>query len=329
MMGSVATMTAGRAATRSGQPLARFAWATLAYNVAVILWGAYVRVTGSGAGCGNHWPLCNGEVVPQNAQTRTLIEFAHRITSGLALVVVFTLLIWCWRKTTKGDWPRYSALAAAILLLNEALLGAGLVLFDYVAKNQSAGRAVFLSLHFGNTLLLLASLALTAQWLSRNERRLRIAAKPWQMTVVSAGLLAVVCVGITGALAALGDTLFPAVSLRSSLTQDFAASSHVLLRLRLLHPVAAVVSALYILWIFVTNPIREMRSRRKLFFLLATLFTQLGLGALNVVLLAPPWLQIVHLLVAELFWITLVLISAELLLEPRETAEVQVPSLLS
>lgn len=308
-------MTASSAAAGREQALARFAWATLAYNVAVILWGAYVRVTGSGAGCGNHWPLCNGDVVPQNAQTQTLIEFAHRITSGLSLIAVFTLLAWCWRKTTKGDWPRYAAAAAAILLLNEAFLGAGLVLFNYVAKDQSAGRGVFLSLHFGNTLLLLASLALTADWLSRGELRLQVAAKPWQVVVISVGLLAVVSVGITGALAALGDTLFPAASLRSSLAQDFSASSHILLRLRLLHPFAAVAAALYILWIFVTSPVRPVRSRRKVVFLLSTLFVQLGLGALNVVLLAPAWLQILHLLTAEMFWITLVLVSAELLFE--------------
>jgi len=312
-------MTASGAATGRGQALARLAWATLAYNVAVILWGAYVRVTGSGAGCGNHWPLCNGDVVPQNGQIQTLIEFAHRVTSGLSLVMVFTLLVWCWRKTTRGAWPRYAAVAAAILLLNEALLGAGLVLFDYVAKDQSAGRAVFLSLHFGNTLLLLASLALTAQWLSRSELRLKVAAKPWQVAVIGVGLLAVVLVGITGALTALGDTLFPAVSLRSSLAQDFAASSHILLRLRLLHPFAAVTAALYILWALVTSPVRPVRSRRKLIFLLSLLLVQLALGALNVLLLAPSWLQILHLLVAELIWITLVLVSGELLFERRES----------
>jgi cytochrome c oxidase assembly protein subunit 15 len=318
-MASVATMTASGAAAGRGQALARFAWATLAYNVAVILWGAYVRVTGSGAGCGNHWPLCNGDVVPQNAQTQTLIEFAHRITSGLSLIMVFALVVWCWRRTAKGDWPRYAAVAAAILLLNEALLGAGLVLFDYVAKDQSAGRAVFLSLHFGNTLLLLASLALTAEWLSRGDLRLKVAAKAWQIGVISVGLLAVVCVGISGALTALGDTLFPAVSLRSSLAQDFAASSHVLLRLRLLHPLVAVAAALYILWIFVTSPVGAVRSRRRLVFLLSLLFVQLGLGALNVALLAPAWLQIVHLLVAELVWVTLILLSAELLFERGES----------
>src|ERR1700754_811182 len=96
--------------------LARFAWFVVAYNVAVIVWGAYVRATGSGAGCGSHWPLCNGQFLPTTPQTQTVIEFTHRVTSGLSLMLVTILLIWCWRRTGKGDWPRYSALTAAVLL---------------------------------------------------------------------------------------------------------------------------------------------------------------------------------------------------------------------
>src|SRR5689334_1905422 len=65
--------------------LSRFAWFVVAYNVAVVVWGAYVRATGSGAGCGSHWPLCNGEFLPSAPQTKTAIEFTHRVTSGLSL----------------------------------------------------------------------------------------------------------------------------------------------------------------------------------------------------------------------------------------------------
>jgi len=103
--------------------VARFAWLTLAYDVGVIVGGAYVRATGSGAGCGNHWPLCDGSILPRAPQPQTVIEFLHRVTSALALVLVASLLLRCWRKTSKGDWPRYSALLAIILLFNEALLG--------------------------------------------------------------------------------------------------------------------------------------------------------------------------------------------------------------
>src|SRR5215470_17544535 len=105
------------------RPLARFAQLTVAYNIAVILWGAYVRATGSGTGCGGHWPLCNGNLIPASAPPQTMIEFVHRVTSGSALVMTSLLVIWCWRKTTKGDWSRYSSLFASLLVLNEALLG--------------------------------------------------------------------------------------------------------------------------------------------------------------------------------------------------------------
>src|SRR5262249_24948503 len=88
-------------ASHDGRSLARFAWLLVVYNIAVILWGAYVRATGSGAGCGSHWPLCNGEIVPRAAQAQTLIEFTHRITSGISLLLVAILAVWTWMRTTR------------------------------------------------------------------------------------------------------------------------------------------------------------------------------------------------------------------------------------
>ena len=297
--------------------LARFAWLTLAYNIAVILWGAYVRATGSGAGCGNHWPLCNGTVLPRTAQVQTVIEFTHRVTSGLAVVMVSSLLVWCWRRTAKGDWARYSSLAAILLLFNEALLGAMLVLFEHVGQDRSPARVLFLCLHFGNTLLLLAALALTAQWLAKDHRRFSIVKNRAEIVVIVFGLLATVCIGITGSLAALGDTLFPATSLRASLIQDFS-SGNVLLRLRFLHPVAAAIGAMYALWLIVRHVKKPGQTRNQVIALAAVLIAQIGLGILNVMLLAPLWLQIVHLLVAELFWVLVVLASANLLFSAYE-----------
>jgi len=300
------------ASSRSIRTVSRFAWLTLAYNIAVILWGAYVRATGSGAGCGNRWPLCNGQVLPPTPQAQTVIEFTHRLTSGLSLLMVSFLLVWCWRKTSKGHPARYSSVTAFILLLNEAVLGALLVLFDHVAQDRSAGRVLFLCLHFGNTLLLLAALALTAQWLANGERHFVVIAKPREMIAVGFGLIAAISIGITGAIAALGDTIFPASSLHSSLMQDFSSGSHILLRLRLLHPAAAVIGAIYVLWLILRGFWRRGRSSAIAFLLTGTIAAQIGLGILNVLLLAPVWLQIIHLLFAEIFWVLLVLASATL-----------------
>ncbi len=292
-------------------PLAHFAWFVVAYNVAVIVWGTYVRATGSGAGCGNHWPLCNGEFLPTTPQTQTVIEFTHRVTSGLSLVLVAILLIWCWRRTAKGDWPRYSAVAATVLLFNEALLGALLVLVDHVGGlDRSATHALFLCLHFGNTLLLLAALALTAKWLSDRDGRFGMVRRPYQTIAIGLGLVSVMVIGMTGSLASLGDTIFPADSLRHAVLQDFSWSSPTVLRLRVLHPIAVVIGSIYVLWL-VHAFWRKQERFAWVPLLTITLTGQIALGAMNVMLLAPAWLQMTHLLVAEMFWILLVLASAD------------------
>jgi heme a synthase len=229
-------------------PLARFAWFVLAYNIAAIIWGAYVRATGSGAGCGSQWPLCNGQFLPRTPQTHTVIEFTHRVTSGVSLVLVVMLLIWCWRRTAKGHWPRYSAVAAAVLLSNEALLGAVLVFVDHLGgSDRSATHALFLCVHFGNTLLLLAALALAARWLSNRDRRFAVVPRPYLTMATALGLVSVMLIGPAGSLASLGDTIFPADSLRHGFLQDFASNSPTLLRLRVLHPIAAVIGTVYVL----------------------------------------------------------------------------------
>ena len=305
-------------ASESGRGLARFASFVVVYNIAVILWGAYVRATGSGAGCGNHWPLCNGQILPGTAQSQTLIEFTHRVTSGLSLVLMAVLLVWCWRRTTKGDWPRYSLMSAAILLFSEAILGAMLVLFEHVGLDRSASRAVFLCLHFGNTLLLVAALVLTAKWLSNGARRFVLSAKRHERMLIAIGLLCVMATGMTGSLAALGDTIFNGETLTGALTQDFSANSQVLLRLRLLHPVAAAIAFFYVLWMMRKVSKNRDESSRTLPLLTTTMLAQVALGVLNVLLLAPVWLQITHLFVAEIFWIMLVLASAQVLVKNRE-----------
>src|SRR5574337_582113 len=108
---------------------AKFAWGVLAYNVGVILWGAYVRATGSGAGCGGHWPTCNGQAIPMAPSVTTLIEYSHRLSSGLALILVAAMLAWAFRAYPKKHPARLGAVLSAIFIVTEALVGAGLVLF--------------------------------------------------------------------------------------------------------------------------------------------------------------------------------------------------------
>lgn len=287
---------------------ARFGWTVLAYNVAVIAWGALVRATGSGAGCGQHWPTCQGEIVPRSPALETIVEFTHRVTSGLAFVLVLVLFLWARRAFPAGHGSRRAATASLGFIVLEALLGAGLVLFGWVAKDGSTGRGFAMPLHLTNTFLLLASLTLTAAWARRPERtawRLPRGALP---LAIGVSLGAVLLAGVTGAVAALGDTLFPATTFGEGIRQDFQGSAHILLRLRVLHPFAALFAAvMLVITAWMTVPVRRDRSvARAGAFLIALVCVELLAGVLNLVLLAPVWMQVAHLVLADLVWIALV-----------------------
>ena len=297
--------------------LARFAWAVLAYNVAVILWGAYVRASGSGAGCGSHWPLCNGEVLPRSPDVAMVIEFSHRITSGLALIAVVTLLIWILRTCAPGHPARRGGVLSVFFMLTEAAVGAGLVLFQLVADNATLARAMFMAVHLLNTFVLLACMTLTAWWLSGGEA-LTVRERTSATWAVVSGCAFLMLVSASGAVAALGDTLFPSGSLADGLSADLSASSHVLIRLRVLHPVFAVGTALALLWLApwlsrIAGPSGHRFARA----VTGLVLLQLGLGVLNIFLLAPVLLQLMHLLVADAIWIAYILLGATALGAPR------------
>ena len=293
--------------------LVRFAWGVLAYNIAVILWGSVVRATSSGAGCGEHWPLCNGSVVQHHPQVATLIELAHRMTSGVALLLMIGLLVWTWRQTARGHLARVAVAAAAILTFNEALLGALLVLLGKVAHDQSASRGVYLSLHLANTLLLLAALTLTAHFLARERGYMRGSVDYHSLAPVSAGLFATLLVGVSGSLAALGDTLFPAENLRAAFAQDFSSSSSWLLRLRWLHPAMSLLAGAFILWLLLKGARRNQGLAAGV---TGLLLLQYFLGIADVLLRAPVWMQVVHLFGADLLWVALITLTAHTCILP-------------
>jgi len=306
--------------------LARFAWAVLAYNLAVIAWGAYVRATGSGAGCGAHWPLCNGEILPRGARVATLIEFSHRFTSGIALLSVLALLAWTWRACRPGHPARAGAALAMFFMLTEAGVGAGLVLFQLVADNASFARAMFLSVHLINTFTLLAFLALTGWWLSGGAP-LSLEGRGGRATALAALCLGVLMVATSGAVAALGDTLFPVSSLTSALWADLSVTSHVLIRLRILHPVLAALTAIAVVLGARRIAAGSGRTAQRIAGAVTSLtFTQVVLGMLNVFLLAPVWMQLLHLLAADLVWIALILLAASVLARPASLLAADAPS---
>jgi heme A synthase len=307
---------------------AKYAWGVLAGNLAVVLWGAFVRASGSGAGCGSHWPLCQGEVIPRDPATATLIELAHRVTSGSALLLVVGLFLWSRRAAPRGSAVRLGAALSLVFMLGEALLGAGLVLFELVAHNDSLARAFSLGAHLLNTFLLLGSLTLTAWWAS-GAAPVRLRGHGATVWALGAALLGTLIVGMSGAITALGDTLFPAASLAEGLRQDASPTAHILVRLRVLHPAAAVVVGLYLIVVAVTLAARrEDPLVGRLARALGTLIVlQWLVGMVNIALLAPIWLQLSHLLLADAVWITLVLLAAVGLADQRlaRTAEPRRP----
>ena len=294
----------------------RYAWAVLVYNLGVVLWGAFVRATGSGAGCGNHWPLCNGTVTqgPEGAppSAATIIEFTHRVTSGLDLALVALLLVWAFRRFPRQHPVRLGAALSALFLITEALLGAALVLLQHVAKNASVSRAYSLSTHLVNTLTLLACLTLTAWWSTERPAPMGVPGAP-RVWMAGVSLASVVVLGVSGAIAALGDTLFPASSLAAGLAQDLDPAANIFLRLRLFHPLIAAAVGTWLLFYAVSSASRRSDVASRAWTLVALLAAQIVAGVANLMLLAPVWMQIVHLLLADLLWITLVLLSAAML----------------
>lgn len=295
---------------RSSNRFAVAASALLVYTIGVVLWGAYVRASLSGDGCGDHWPLCNGVALPVDPSIKTLIELTHRVTSGVCWI--WTLVMWvvALRSFERGHATRSAAGWSLFFMTTEALVGAGLVLFRMVADNPSNARAAWMSAHLINTFLLLAALTWMA-FSAWQKDGARFSRDVWLRRVFGGAALAILLVGVSGAVAALGDTLFPASSLVEGIREDLSPTSHLFLRLRLWHPVIAVLGSGYLLWLATALLRRAPRAPvRSLGLTLGALvLLQIGVGLLNVALLAPVWMQLLHLLIADATWIAVVLLA--------------------
>lgn len=296
--------------------LHKFAWGVLAFDVLVIVWGAFVRGTGSGAGCGSHWPDCNGEVIPYPQRIETLIELTHRLTSGMSLVLVLALFFWALASLAKGHPARKAAAAALAFTVLEAIIGAGLVLFGWVEKDASAMRGIVMAIHLVNTLGLLGSLVLTA-WFATGNRRLELRGQGVVGTVIGFGIAGIAMLSASGAVAALGNTLFPPGSLVEGLRQDFDPASHVFVRLRIFHPLIAMMVGLFL--VLAAGLLMHLRPseyvNRWSRAMVATLFGQMVFGMLTLLLHAPTWMALGHLILADLLWVFFVLFAVEALAE--------------
>jgi heme A synthase len=314
MTASTRPFTASALVPTRRRRFATFAWLVLGYTLLVIMYGAWVRVTGSGAGCGDHWPTCNGEIIPRSESTKTWIEYGHRITSGILGPMSIGLVIWAWVDKAQNRVTRWCASLTLFFVVFEALIGAGLVLAELVADDASAARAAVVSLHLVNTLILTSAATFTAWFGAGNPvpRSVTIAFEGRKALV--ACLVGLVLVSATGAITALGDTLFPVSSVTESglwarVNEELSLGAHFLVRLRAVHPVLAVIVGVFTASVGARfaehgNPVIARLGQR----LSILTWAQMVIGSLNIFLAAPGWLQLVHLLGAQLVWIFAILL---------------------
>jgi heme A synthase len=292
----------------------RLAWGVLAYTVGVVLFGAVVRITGSGAGCGQHWPTCQGEIVHLPRTVATTIELSHRLTSGLSLILVLALAVIAFLRFPAGHVVRRFAGAAVVFMIVESLVGAALVLLRLVGENGSAARAAVMAIHLVNTCLLTGSIALAA-WAANHtapKRWLPSCRLDWALV---GSLVAALAVSVTGAVTALGDTLYPveaSSSVATRLATDQSSTASLIERLRAVHPLVAFASA--VLFVVVAWQTREIRPRpaviRGAGVVIGLVFVQVTAGVTNILLSAPGWMQVIHLAIATGLWLSLVVFYA-------------------
>lgn len=294
--------------TNTSRSLTYFAWFLVGYTILVILWGAFVRATGSGAGCGSNWPTCNGEIIPRAESVETLIEFSHRVTSAFMGVLVIVLVAWSWRFYGLRHRATIASIVTLVFTLIEGGIGAGLVIFELVADNPSSARALWMGAHLINTLILMGVLTAAAWWCSGGAP-ISLKKNRTLVRILAFGLFGLLIVSAFGAITALGDTLFPAESFAEGAAAKFDQEAHFSVRARIWHPTIAVGVTIYMLVILFTQPELSAtpRARRWQRINICLLGGQILIGVINVLLAAPVWMQLVHLLMTDLIWSALII----------------------
>lgn len=299
---------------------AKYAWFALGFNVLVIVWGVFLRASKSGDGCGQFWLTCNGEIIPSAPQFKTIIEFSHRMTTaidGLVMLVLLSWAIWRWYsgRTKQDRCVMYSAIGSFVFVITEAAVGAGLVLTGNTAVALTNARPFWAIGHLVNTFILLTFLTLTA-WFASGVRRIKFNPGLRPALLIALGVLALLFVGSSGSLAALSNMLFPSRSLAEGIAKDFSPTSDLILRMRLSHPILSILSGVYL--IFVSGWLKADFNREnevvwwsKVVSLLVV--AQILFGGATLLTLGPIVMQLGHLLLADLIWISFVLLVASYL----------------
>jgi len=288
----------------SQKKLSTYAWVLVYYTLFVIVWGAWVRISHSGDGCGKSWPLCDGVLFPKDAEAKTWIEYFHRLTSGIYGLVVIHLFYLNQKFFPTKTLQRVFGFSTLILMIIEAALGAALVLKGLVGENATIFRLVVMTLHQINSLLLVGSTVALA-WVTAKDPIYQ-----WDLKklFLHRGLLFLfIFIPATGAWAALSNTLFPSTDLLQGLADDFSSDSPWILKLRILHPLLATGFCIYWSYFFwnQSEETQDPKVKKSSQYLAAFFVAALGFGALTLISLSPVWMKLVHLIMAQLLWILL------------------------
>jgi len=268
----------------------------LIYTFFVIIWGAFVRASGSGDGCGAHWPSCEGDFLLQAPDAKKMIEYTHRASSGLYGIFVFILSIWTMLSKKTSRTVKIFSAGVLFFTIAESLIGAKLVLSGLVGSNTSFARAVVMVIHLTNTLILVACNAGVIFFLDQKTKFAEREKIKTAMKAYGPVLLLFFLTGASGALAALGDTLYPSENLLAGFAMDIDPASPLIIKLRSLHPVFAFSLVGLILWF--TDPGKYMGM-----VLIGLSISTLIVGLINLVLLAPIYMQLLHLGMVMMFWV--------------------------
>ena len=281
-----------------------YAKAGLLLSIASILAGAFVRATGSGDGCGATWPTCKGKIIPALSDTSELIEFSHRSVSGVLLVV--TLIIFAkTRKFRKESLVRTVTNYLTFFVIFEALIGAVIVIFEWVGLNSSLPRIIAVPIHLVNTFGLLGSYAILYKILQDDLQNIKNMFNKNFLLISSLFLLS----GATGSITALADVLFPSASFVEGFLADFDRTSEVLTRLRILHPIISSTLSI-VLYVYATGIRKKYNVGVKPLQIL--ILIAVFLGVINVLSNIVLPLSILHLAIADFLWISYIYVSIDL-----------------
>jgi heme a synthase len=278
----------------------------VAFTLLVILWGDVVQATGSGDGCGAHWPTCKGDVLPSFSGLETFIEFFHRATSGLSLLLVVGMLVWARRIFPKEHLVRLGAGFSMLFMITESLVGAALVLFRLVGEDVSIARAIIAPIHLVNTFLLIGSIGLTAWWSVYPNHRPVWRGQGTIAWMLGLGFAGIIVVAIAGAITSLGDAIFPVRTTAEAFERALTPGENFLVQLRIYHPFLAVAVSIFVVlaanWIATNRPDRLSRTLANI--TIGVFMAQLLVGFLNVRLEAALYTQLPHLLLSDTIWLT-------------------------